>query len=68
MGTRDNAKNSDLSDILPDDIEARVKEAAEISMGTEISENDILNIKQLCNQVTKGEWHPLFNVLYFSAQ
>jgi len=53
MGTRDNAKNSDLSDILPDDIEARVKEAAEISMGTEISENDILNIKQLCNQVVE---------------
>jgi len=51
MGTRDNAKNCDLSDILPDDIEARVKEAAEISMGTEISDNDILNIKQLCNQV-----------------
>merc|ERR550519_1462196 len=47
MGTRDNAKSTDLSDILPEE----VKEAAEISMGTEISEEDIINIKHLCQQV-----------------
>merc|ERR1712042_171999 len=29
----------------------KVKEAAEISMGTEISEEDIINIKHLCQQV-----------------
>merc|ERR1712087_934527 len=34
MGQRENCKNIDLSDILPEEIEARVKEAAEISMGT----------------------------------
>merc|ERR1711936_1017856 len=51
MGTRDNAKNMDLSDILPEEAEEKVKEAAEISMGTEISEEDIINIKHLCQQV-----------------
>ena len=51
MGQRENCKNVDLSDILPEEIEARVKEAAEISMGTEISELDMLNIRHLCDQV-----------------
>ncbi|GLV33785.1 nop5 [Carabus blaptoides fortunei] len=51
IGTRDNASSSDLSDVLPEDIEEKVKEAAEISMGTEISEDDIMNIHQLCDQV-----------------
>merc|ERR1712200_126660 len=51
MGTRDNAKSVDLSDILPEDVEERVKEAAEISMGTEISQEDITNINHLCEQI-----------------
>lgn len=51
IGTRENTINTDLSDILPEDIEEKVKEAAEISMGTEISEDDILNIQHLCDQV-----------------
>lgn len=51
IGTRENTINSDLSDILPEDVEEKVKEAAEISMGTEISEDDILNIQHLCDQV-----------------
>jgi len=53
MGVRENAKNTDLSDVLPEEIEEKVKEAAEISMGTEISEEDILNIKHLCIQVVE---------------
>merc|ERR1719319_406306 len=53
MGTRDNAKHVDLSDILPEEVEEKVKEAAEISMGTEISDEDILNIKHLCIQVVE---------------
>ena len=28
-----------------------MKEAAEISMGTEISEEDVINVKHLCQQV-----------------
>ncbi|CAF1168697.1 unnamed protein product [Adineta ricciae] len=45
------AAELELSDILPTDVEAQVKEAAEISMGTEISEEDITNIRHLCSQV-----------------
>lgn len=51
LGTRDNTKTCDLSDILPEDIEARVKTVAEMSMGTEITEQDITNIWYLCDQV-----------------
>jgi len=51
MGIRKNAKNTDLSDVLPEEIEIELKEAAEISMGTEIAEEDIGNIQQLCDQV-----------------
>lgn len=51
IGTRENTSATDLSDVLPEDLEARVKEAAEISMGTEISQDDIENIHRLCEQV-----------------
>lgn len=51
VGTRQNMAESDLSDILPEDVEEKVKEAAEISMGTEISEEDILNIQSLCDEI-----------------
>jgi len=53
MGIRENAKKTDLSDVLPEEIEEKVKEAAEISMGTEISEEDISNINHLCQQVVE---------------
>ena len=36
MGYRTNAANTDLSAVLEDSIEADVKEAADISMGTEV--------------------------------
>lgn len=51
IGTRENTSSCDLSDLLAEEIEEKVKEAAEISMGTEISEDDILNIQNLCDQV-----------------
>ena len=51
MGFRTNASSTDLSSILPQELEAQVKEAAEVSMGTEISDEDILNITHLCNQI-----------------
>ncbi|KAF7278469.1 hypothetical protein GWI33_008373 [Rhynchophorus ferrugineus] len=51
IGTREHALSSDLSDILPEEVEEKVKEAAEISMGTEISDEDILNIISLCDQI-----------------
>lgn len=51
MGFRTNAQSTDLSTILPEELEAEVKDAAEISMGTEISDEDIENIHCLCDQV-----------------
>ncbi|KAJ3561079.1 hypothetical protein NPX13_g9082 [Xylaria arbuscula] len=51
MGMRENAANTDLSEILPEDLETRIKAAAEVSMGTEIGEIDLENIKLLADQV-----------------
>ena len=51
VGFRTNFATTDLSDILPEDVEHAVKEAAEVSMGTEISKDDIENISDLCDQV-----------------
>ncbi|KAG8822399.1 Nucleolar protein 58 [Serendipita sp. 411] len=51
MGVRTNAANITLANILPEDLEAAVKLAAEISMGTEISDSDIAHIHSLCDQV-----------------
>ncbi|KAG5672539.1 hypothetical protein PVAND_002661 [Polypedilum vanderplanki] len=51
VGMRENFHEVDLSEILPTDLEEKVKEAAEVSMGTEISEEDILNIRQLCDEI-----------------
>merc|ERR1712055_1046768 len=53
MGFRENAKTTDMSEVLPEEVEEKVKEAAEISMGTEISEEDITNIQHLCQQVVE---------------
>jgi nucleolar protein 58 len=51
-GMRPNFSKTDLSDILDDEtVEAAVKEAAEVSMGTEIAELDIINIQALAEQV-----------------
>jgi len=52
MGLRTNCKNCDFSDILGDEnVETNLKETAEISMGTEISENDMETIKELSEEV-----------------
>merc|ERR1719289_534964 len=51
MGIRENAKSTDLSDVLPEEVEEKVKAAAEISMGTDISEEDIENVIYLCEQI-----------------
>jgi nucleolar protein 58 len=51
MGIRSAAHELDFSDILPEEIEQPLKEAAEVSMGTEIAPEDVDNIKQLCEQV-----------------
>ncbi len=52
MGTRDKAEEADFSTVPLEEEEATVlKEAAMISMGTEISMEDMLNIEALCDQV-----------------
>ena len=51
MAVRTSARDMDLSDILEEDVEVLLKEAAEVSMGTEIAEEDVLNIQHLCDQV-----------------
>jgi len=57
MGLRTAAKSTDLSAILTEDLEQEVKEAAEISMGTEINQEDLDNILMLCEQVVElGEY------------
>ena len=49
---KQNTKSADLSPILPEELVERVKAEAEISMGTDISEEDIINIHLLCDQVS----------------
>ncbi|RDB19541.1 Nucleolar protein 58 [Hypsizygus marmoreus] len=51
MGFRTNASSTSFAAILPEDLEAVLKAAAEISMGTEISDSDIAHIHSLCDQV-----------------
>lgn len=51
LGMRSNAAQADLSEILPHEIETAVKAAADISMGTEITNEDLENIKLLAEQV-----------------
>ena len=57
MGFRTNASKIDLTAVLPEELVSEVLEAAEISMGTEISDEDMLNIRYLCEQVISiGEY------------
>ncbi|KAJ4980607.1 hypothetical protein NE237_031444 [Protea cynaroides] len=51
MGSRDNAAKLDFSEILLEEVEMELKEASMISMGTEVSELDLMNIRELCDQV-----------------
>jgi nucleolar protein 58 len=51
VGMRTSTSATDLSDILPEEIETAIKAAAEVSMGTEITEEDLDNIKLLAEQV-----------------
>ncbi|KAF3454374.1 hypothetical protein FNV43_RR04821 [Rhamnella rubrinervis] len=51
MGNRTSAAKLDFTEILPEEIETELKEAAMISMGIEVSDLDLTNIKELCDQV-----------------
>lgn len=51
IGMRSNCRTVDLGEIVDEDTEKHIKEAAEISMGSEISQEDEFNIKELCLQI-----------------
>ena len=52
MGSRDSAAETDFSAVpLDEDVEAKLREAAAVSMGTEISGTDLANVAALCDQV-----------------
>lgn len=51
MGMRTNWESCDLAEILPEEIETAVKSAADRSMGTEITQEDLDNIQLLAEQV-----------------
>merc|ERR1712195_174977 len=53
LGMIKGAASTDLSDILPEEMEVELKAAAMLSMGTEISEDDLENICALCDQTIK---------------
>ncbi len=58
--------NLDFGQILAEEVESEMKEAAVISMGTEVSDHDMLNIKSLCDQVIQLSeyWAQLFDYLW----
>jgi nucleolar protein 58 len=51
IGMRTNTKKTNLSEIVEEEIEKQIKDAAEISMGSEISDEDEFNIKELSLQI-----------------
>nr|ACA96503.1 MAR-binding protein [Dunaliella salina] len=51
MGTRDQAASHDFSGIIEEDTEQHLKDAAIVSMGTEISQEDLMRIRELADQV-----------------
>lgn len=53
MGMKNNAGDAKLSVILNEELAAKVVEEAETSMGTDISELDLLHITQLCDQIVE---------------
>jgi len=68
MGFRTNARETDLSGILPEEIEAAVKAAAEISMGTEITDEDLEATSALAEQVVDLTEHRQNLGNYLSAR
>lgn len=68
MGMRTHAAKTDLSEILPEEIETAVKAAAEVSMGTEITTDDLDNIQSLAEQVIEFTEYRALLSSYLSAR
>lgn len=50
-GFKQNAATTDLTELIPEELESSIKEAAQTSMGPDINEGDIMNVSELCQQV-----------------
>lgn len=50
---RENCAETNFEEVLPEEVEAQIKQAAEISMGTEISEEDVLSLMHLAEEVVQ---------------
>lgn len=68
MGTRSNAESADLTEILPEEIESAVKTAADRSMGTEITSEDLENIQALAEEVVGFAEYRLQLASYLTAR
>ncbi|OAL36220.1 hypothetical protein AYO20_04378 [Fonsecaea nubica] len=68
MGMRTNWETCDLAEILPEEIEAAVKAAADRSMGTEITDEDLENIQSLAEQVVQFTEYRTQLASYLSAR
>ena len=51
LGNRKTIESVELTDVLPEDIAQSVTMAATISMGSEVSDEDVRHIQELCDQV-----------------
>ncbi len=68
MGMRENWENTSLAEILPEEIETAVKSAADRSMGTEITQEDLENIQALAEQVVMFTEYRTQLAQYLSAR
>lgn len=68
MGMRENFEETSLKEILPEEIEAAVKTAADRSMGTEITDEDLENIQSLAEQVVQFTEYRQQLASYLSAR
>lgn len=68
MGMRTDWEKADLAEILPEEIENAVKNAADRSMGTEISAEDLENIQALAEQVVSFAEYRQQLASYLSAR
>lgn len=68
MGMRTNFETTSLAEILPEEIEQAVKSAADRSMGTEITDEDLENIQNLAEQVVQFTEYRQQLASYLSAR
>ena len=68
MGMRTNFESTSLAEILPEEIETAVKSAADRSMGTEITDEDLENIQMLADQVVQFTEYRQQLATYLSAR